>query len=84
MDTSVLLEQDATFLSEKEYAYDLFPQGGELHIIIKDFQFPADKAEIKPTLIKFRKFVAKNKNLKRIKGEVKKLCAKFPLYRNLK
>lgn len=41
MDTSVLLEQDATFLSEKEYAYDLFPQGGELHIVIKGFQFPS-------------------------------------------
>ena len=26
MDISVLLEQDATFLSEKEYAYDLFPK----------------------------------------------------------
>jgi glycine hydroxymethyltransferase len=58
---------------------------------IKDFEFPSDppyrragKKEIKPTLEKFRKFVAANKNLKKIKGEVKKLCAKFPLYRNLK
>ncbi|MCX6762308.1 MAG: serine hydroxymethyltransferase [Candidatus Moranbacteria bacterium] len=58
---------------------------------IKDFKFPSDpphrragKKEIKPTLAKFRKFVAANKNLKKIKGEVKKLCAKFPLYRDLK
>ena len=51
---------------------------------IKDFDFPSDKKKIKPTLAKFRKFVAGNKNLKKIKGEVKKLCAKFPLYKNLK
>jgi glycine hydroxymethyltransferase len=51
---------------------------------IKDFEFPADKQKIKPTLVKFRKFVANNKNLKKIKGEVKKLCAKFPLYKDLK
>ena len=51
---------------------------------IKDFDFPSDKKKIKPTLIKFRKFVAGSKNLKRIKGEVKKLCAKFPLYKHLK
>ncbi len=51
---------------------------------IKDFDFPSDKKKIKPTLIKFRKFVADNKNLKKIKGEVKKLCAKFPLYKHLK
>lgn len=58
---------------------------------IKDFEFPADpphrragKKKIKPTLAKFRKFVAGNKNLKKIKGEVKKLCAKFPLYKDLK
>jgi glycine hydroxymethyltransferase len=51
---------------------------------IRDFDFPSDKKKIKPTLIKFRKFVAENKNLKRIKGEVKKLCAKFPLYKHLK
>ena len=51
---------------------------------IKDFQFPSDKAKIKPTLIKFRKFVAGNKELKKIKSEVKKLCAKFPLYKDLK
>ena len=51
---------------------------------IKDFQFPSSKEKIKPTLAKFRKFVATNQNLKKIKGEVKKLCAKFPLYRDMK
>jgi len=51
---------------------------------IKNFEFPSDKRKIKPTLIKFRKFVAGNNNLKKIKGEVKKLCGKFPLYKDLK
>lgn len=51
---------------------------------IKDFEFPSDKKKIKPTMAKFRKFVAGNKNLKKIKGEVKKLCGKFPLYKDLK
>jgi glycine hydroxymethyltransferase len=51
---------------------------------IKDFQFPADKDKIKPTLVKFRKFISASKNLKMIKGEVKKLCAKFPLYKDMK
>jgi glycine hydroxymethyltransferase len=51
---------------------------------IKDFDFPSDKKKIKPTLAKFRRFVSKSKNLKKIKGEVKKLCAKFPLYKDLK
>ncbi|MCX6766470.1 MAG: serine hydroxymethyltransferase [Candidatus Moranbacteria bacterium] len=51
---------------------------------IKDFQFPSDKSKIKPTFIKFRKFVAGNNELKKIKSEVKKLCAKFPLYKDMK
>jgi glycine hydroxymethyltransferase len=51
---------------------------------IRSFEFPTDKAKIKPSLIKFRKFIASSKELKKIKGEVKKLCAKFPLYKNLK
>jgi len=50
---------------------------------IKDFEFPSDKKKIKLMMAKFRKFVAGNKNLKKIKSEVKKLCAKFPLYKNL-
>ena len=50
---------------------------------IKDFEFPTDKKKIKPTLAKFRKFVASNKKLKKIKGEVKNLCGKFPLYKDL-
>ena len=50
---------------------------------IKDFEFPSDKREIKPTLARFRKFVSQNKNLKIIKSEVKSLCDKFPLYKNL-
>lgn len=51
---------------------------------IKDFEFPSDKKQIKLVLAKFRKFIARNKNLKKIKGEVKKLCTKFPLYKDLK
>lgn len=51
---------------------------------IKDFQFPSDKKKIKPMMAKFRKFVAGNKELRKVKGEVKKLCAKFPLYKDLK
>jgi glycine hydroxymethyltransferase len=51
---------------------------------IKDFKFPADKKLIKPTMSKFRKFVVNDKELKKIKVEVKKLCKKFPLYKNLK
>lgn len=50
---------------------------------IENFKFPADKKEIKPTLAKFRKFIANSKNLKKIKGEVKALCTKFPLYKDL-
>ncbi|HLM83585.1 MAG TPA: serine hydroxymethyltransferase [Candidatus Bathyarchaeia archaeon] len=50
---------------------------------IKNFEFPADKKKIKPTLVRFRKFIAASKELKKIKGEVKKLCAKFPLYKDL-
>ena len=41
MSADVLLEQDAAFLVEKEYAYELFPEGGQLHVVIKDFQLPS-------------------------------------------
>ena len=51
---------------------------------IKTFEFPSEKKKIKPMFVKFRKFISKNKNLKKIKGEVKKLCGKFPLYKDLK
>jgi glycine hydroxymethyltransferase len=51
---------------------------------IKEFEFPNNKKKIKPMMAKFRKFVAANKELAKIKGEVKKLCAKFPLYKDLK
>lgn len=51
MGATVLPEQDAAFLSEKKYAHDLFPQGGELHVVINNFQFPSqhyspDKADL--------------------------------------
>jgi len=41
------------------------------------FSISVDKSKIKPTLIKFRKFVAKSKNLKKIKGEVKNSAPSF-------
>jgi glycine hydroxymethyltransferase len=51
---------------------------------IKHFQFPADKNDMKKTMVVFRKFVGKNKRIKKIHKEVIALCKKFPLYKNLK
>ncbi|KKP79651.1 MAG: hypothetical protein A2271_03240 [Candidatus Moranbacteria bacterium RIFOXYA12_FULL_35_19] len=50
---------------------------------IKDFQFPEKKEDFKAVIKKFRIFVEKNKKFKKIHQEVKALCRKFPLYKNL-
>lgn len=51
---------------------------------IEEFEFPENKDGLKPYLEDFRKKIKKNKNLKKIKLEVKKFCKKFPIYNNLK
>ncbi|MFZ2192980.1 MAG: serine hydroxymethyltransferase [Candidatus Moraniibacteriota bacterium] len=50
---------------------------------IKDFQFPEKKEDFKAVIKKFRVFIEKNKKFKKIHQEVKNLCKKFPLYKNL-
>jgi len=51
---------------------------------VKDFQFPEDKEERKVALKKFRNYIGSSKKLKQIRADVKKLCRRFPLYRDLK
>ncbi|TAK96588.1 serine hydroxymethyltransferase [Patescibacteria group bacterium] len=51
---------------------------------IEKFYFPENKDEIKSTLIKFRKEIAKNKKLQIIRREVVALCRQFPIYKGLK
>src|SRR6185369_10389104 len=36
----VLLDEDAAYLKEKRYDYELLPEGSELHVVIKGFPFP--------------------------------------------
>ncbi|MFA5841123.1 MAG: E2/UBC family protein [Candidatus Paceibacterota bacterium] len=35
-----LQKEDASYLAEKSYQYELFPENNELHVIIKEFPFP--------------------------------------------
>lgn len=51
---------------------------------IKQFEFPEDKEKRAEALKKFNTYISKNKKLKRIKNEIKNLCKKFPVYRDLK
>ncbi len=51
---------------------------------VKNFEFPESKDKIKPTFIRFRKYIKQNRRLAAIKNEVKKLCSKFPLYKDFK
>ena len=48
---------------------------------IKQFNLPEDKEKIPEFLTQFRQAVKNNKNLARIKSEIKTLCRKFPVYR---
>jgi hypothetical protein len=45
-----LLDQDETFLKEKGYEFDLFVEGSEVHIVIKNFplsaQYSPNKADM--------------------------------------
>jgi glycine hydroxymethyltransferase len=50
---------------------------------IKQFEFPEDKKDMKEYIKKFRSYIGKNKKLKQIRNDIKKLCQKFPLYKNL-
>lgn len=50
---------------------------------IKECKVPEDKEERKEYLKKFKIFIKKNKRLKKIKSDIKKLCHKFPLYKDL-
>ncbi|MFA6382901.1 MAG: serine hydroxymethyltransferase [Parcubacteria group bacterium] len=51
---------------------------------VKEFQFPEDKEKRKEALKKFRKYIASSKKLKQIRADIKNLCKKFPLYKDLK
>jgi len=51
---------------------------------IKEFDFPENKEELPEYLKKFRSSIKKNKKLKETHNEIKKLCKKFPLYKDLK
>jgi glycine hydroxymethyltransferase len=51
---------------------------------IQDCSFPEDKEDRRKVLKQFKKDIQKNKKLKQIRQEVKKLCKKFPLYKDLK
>lgn len=51
---------------------------------VKEFQFPEGKEERKIALKQFRKYINTSKKLKQIHADVKKLCKKFPLYKDLK
>lgn len=48
---------------------------------IEDCKFPENKKDLRGILKKFRKKIKLNKELKKIKKEVKELCKKFPLYK---
>ena len=50
---------------------------------IKQFEFPENKEERAAATKKFRSYISKSKELKQIKAEVKSLCKKFPLYKEL-
>lgn len=50
---------------------------------IGEFYFPENKNELKLCLANFRKKIKSNKNLKKIRAEVKNLCRRFPIYKNL-
>ena len=47
---------------------------------VKHYQLPEEKNERSAYLGKFRQEIAKNKTLEKVRGQVVKLCAKFPLY----
>ncbi len=47
---------------------------------VKHYQLPEEKTERSAYLGKFRQEIAKNKTLDKVRGQVVKLCAKFPLY----
>jgi glycine hydroxymethyltransferase len=51
---------------------------------IKEFEFPAKKEDMKAVMVKFRKFVKGNKRIGEVHKEVKNMCKKFPLYKDLK
>jgi glycine hydroxymethyltransferase len=50
---------------------------------VKDYELPEDKDARAEYLRKFRKEIAENRVLKRIKKEVVELCRRFPLYPEL-
>jgi glycine hydroxymethyltransferase len=50
---------------------------------IKKYQLPADKAQIKDYLIRFRNEIKENNNISQVKKEVVEFCKKFPLYTTL-
>lgn len=50
---------------------------------IKNHDVPDDKEKRKKYLKKAKAAIAKNNSLKKIKKDVKTLCGKFPLYKNL-
>ena len=50
---------------------------------IEKYKLPAKKEDIRKYLKKFEKEMSNNRELKKIKREVKNLCKKFPIYKNL-
>jgi len=48
--------------------------------IVDHFNYKEDKEERKAQLIEFREFIKNNKELEKIREEVRSLCAKFPIY----
>ena len=50
-EADLLPELDREFLAEKEYSYTLAKVGGEVHIIIQEFDFPAAYAPRKADLL---------------------------------
>ena len=49
--------------------------------IIKDFKYIENKENRKENLKSFYKFIENNNDLKKIRGEVRELCLKFPIYK---
>jgi len=51
---------------------------------IKDFKFPADKKALPDQMKKFRRFIKQNEKIKEVRKEIRAMCKKFPVYKDLK
>ncbi len=50
---------------------------------VKGYQLPEDKVERKEYIKKFRDDISKNELIKKVRGQVLRLCKRFPLYPGL-